>query len=218
MRKLVLYTALGGSFLLALVLESMFTRGPRGVGENTVVARLGGTAPRIVIPEQPPEDDPLEFPEWTEDDDGDAAEPVPSGRGADPDPADPESTPAPVRYRVRERESLWTLAERFLGDGALWPELAEANGIEPEDLRAGMEIVVPHATQHATTGPTVTEETPYREYVVRAGDTLSAIAENQLGSSARWREIRDLNRLAGERVIAGDVLLLPREGVRQERP
>jgi nucleoid-associated protein YgaU len=50
-------------------------------------------------------------------------------------------------------------------------------------------------------------------YVVKSGDTLSEIAESQLGSSRRWKEIVDLNPgLDPRRVRAGAKLRLPAAG------
>ena len=45
------------------------------------------------------------------------------------------------------------------------------------------------------------------------GDTLSEIAEAQLGDSSRWPEIHDLNRDIvpnPDRIFPGQVLILPR--------
>ncbi len=49
-----------------------------------------------------------------------------------------------------------------------------------------------------------------RTYTVRDGDTLSGIAQRELGSSGRAREIASLNSLADpDRLKAGQVLQLP---------
>lgn len=48
------------------------------------------------------------------------------------------------------------------------------------------------------------------EYTVRAGDTLSGIAEKQLGSTARWKEIADTNGLRPPyHLRPGQQLVLP---------
>ncbi|MEV5596019.1 N-acetylmuramoyl-L-alanine amidase [Streptomyces sp. NPDC052496] len=52
---------------------------------------------------------------------------------------------------------------------------------------------------------------PLRTYRVRAGDTLSSIAAQLLGSLARWPEIARLNGLKGADVIrVGQVLKIPK--------
>lgn len=50
-------------------------------------------------------------------------------------------------------------------------------------------------------------------YTVRAGDTLSSIARDQLGSISRWREIASLNRLASTLIRVGQVLQLPEDEI-----
>lgn len=47
-------------------------------------------------------------------------------------------------------------------------------------------------------------------YIVKPGDTLSAIARDQLGSASRWPEIAKLNSIDNPNLIhAGDELRLP---------
>jgi len=50
---------------------------------------------------------------------------------------------------------------------------------------------------------------PHDYYVVQAGDTLSSIAQKQLGSAAKADELVRLNRLAdADGIVAGQVLRL----------
>lgn len=47
-------------------------------------------------------------------------------------------------------------------------------------------------------------------YIVKPGDTLSAIARDHLGGSSRWPEIAKLNKLSNPDLIhPGDELRLP---------
>lgn len=53
---------------------------------------------------------------------------------------------------------------------------------------------------------------PMRTYVVRKGDSLSGIAESELGAQDRWRELFDANRDVlddPDALHAGQVLQLP---------
>ncbi|VXB11399.1 conserved hypothetical protein [Luteimonas sp. 9C] len=53
---------------------------------------------------------------------------------------------------------------------------------------------------------------PLRTYVVRRGDSLSGIAESELGAQDRWRELFDANRDVlddPDALHAGQVLQLP---------
>ncbi|MBE7439317.1 MAG: LysM peptidoglycan-binding domain-containing protein [Spirochaetales bacterium] len=47
------------------------------------------------------------------------------------------------------------------------------------------------------------------EYTVKPGDTLGKIATQQLGSAARWTEIKTLNNLTSNNLKVGQVLKLP---------
>lgn len=48
------------------------------------------------------------------------------------------------------------------------------------------------------------------EYTVESGDTLSSIAQKELGSSGRWKEIAELNNLSEPyRIKRGQVLKIP---------
>ncbi|MFQ5795312.1 MAG: ester cyclase [Candidatus Bipolaricaulia bacterium] len=52
----------------------------------------------------------------------------------------------PTTYQVKERDSLWRIAEQFYGDGTLWTVIAEANGIRvanPRGLRIGESLIIP---------------------------------------------------------------------------
>lgn len=49
-------------------------------------------------------------------------------------------------------------------------------------------------------------------YTVKAGDTLSGIAETYLGSAARYPEIKSLNGLTSDLIKVGQVLKLPVDG------
>jgi LysM repeat protein len=49
----------------------------------------------------------------------------------------------------------------------------------------------------------------YARYVVKAGDTLWAVARDRLGSGTRYREIAALNNLRSDLIRVGQTLLLP---------
>ena len=54
---------------------------------------------------------------------------------------------------------------------------------------------------------TTTEKTG--AYIVKEGDTLWSIAENELKDPYRWTEIKDLNKMTSSEVESGQMLLLP---------
>jgi len=57
-----------------------------------------------------------------------------------------------------------------------------------------------------------------RSYVVKNGDTLGSIAQRELGSTKRWKEIEALNGVKPERLAVGMTLKLPAGGVESAQP
>jgi len=95
---------------------------------------------------------------------------------------------------VTNGDSAWSLAEQHLGDGMRWRELWEANRsvvqpdgrtwADPQVIRPGWELRLPTGTSAPSTNG---------HHVVERGDTLSAIAADELGDPNRYPEIFDLN-------------------------
>jgi tetratricopeptide (TPR) repeat protein len=82
---------------------------------------------------------------------------------------------------------------------------------ELDQLRAMVDLPATRATRTTTRRR---ESTPpvQRSYKVRRGDTLTSIAADVYGDSAKWREIRDANkRLLGnsQQIKVGQVLVIP---------
>jgi hypothetical protein len=84
-----------------------------------------------------------------------APEPGRVGGGTTYGPDGQGSTPPTVEFElshvVAPGEGLWNVAERYYGDGTLWPEIAVANGIDPgkwqqdyqNNIHPGQTITVP---------------------------------------------------------------------------
>lgn len=99
---------------------------------------------------------------------------------------------------VERGDTLWSLAERHLGDGASFREIAELN--EGRDVGAGrvfnasaplvtgMRLILP-------AGASLADESELPEtVVVRSGDTLWGLAEEQLEDGRQWPKIWRENR------------------------
>ncbi|MFF4699927.1 hypothetical protein [Streptomyces chattanoogensis] len=101
---------------------------------------------------------------------------------------------------VRPAESLWSIAARELGDGELWVQIAAANeGRTMTDgtrfhadgfLQPGWTLRLPaqQTAHHASPGA------PPPSVTVKTGQTLSQIAEEQLGNADRYPAIFEKNR------------------------
>jgi nucleoid-associated protein YgaU len=155
-------------------------------------------APALVMPSRPP-----------------AVRVTPSRPGA-PSPVAPVAPVAPVvpvvpkgtaklnAVIVKPGDSLWKIAQQNLGRGPRWHDLLAVNPgiVDANHIVAGSQIYLPAAGISLRTPTKIT---------VRRGDTLSKIAQTQLGHASYWSciamanpAIRDANV-----IFEGQVLLLP---------
>ncbi|MFI6443844.1 LysM peptidoglycan-binding domain-containing protein [Kitasatospora sp. NPDC050543] len=144
------------------------------------------------------------------------------------------------RYTVRDSrpaDSLWSIAERQLGSGERWVEIAKLNdgrvmddsGLRFDAERAiqpGWELLMPgDAKRDDAPAPPTAPATPqpggaatapggagrHASVTVAEGDTLSAIAERELGSAEGWPQLFEANKGVqapdGERLTDPDVVL-----------
>jgi len=103
----------------------------------------------------------------------------------------PTTSPAAVQsaqgtYTVKAGDTLSGIAQTQLGDAQRWPEIANLNpdvASHPDLIHAGTILTLPATT----TGP------PHL-YTVKAGDTLSGIAQTELGDAAQYPAIFEASR------------------------
>lgn len=109
---------------------------------------------------------------------------------------------APTRsYVVRDGDSLWSIAERELGDGRRFAEIAKLNyGVPQADGRTlsnshwihpGWTLKLPGEPVHFSPHGSI--------YTVQPGDTLWSIARDQLGDPGRRGEIAQASRGLAQR-------------------
>ena len=89
-----------------------------------------------------------------------------------------------ISHTVKPGESLWAIAEQHLGDGSRYKEIVELNrdllGARPSFLEPGWVLELP-----APAGA----DAQAHPYTVKPTDTLSDIAQEQLGDADRYLEI-----------------------------
>lgn len=107
-----------------------------------------------------------------------------------------------VIHYVEAGESLYDVAEKYLGDGGKWRAIVEANREavpDPDLVTAGLRLVIPaspDAVPRRAAGRAASESAesePPKTVKVQPGDTLFEIAKAYLGSGERWREIIAVN-------------------------
>ncbi|MEE1782706.1 LysM peptidoglycan-binding domain-containing protein [Streptomyces sp. SP17BM10] len=110
-------------------------------------------------------------------------------------------------YTVKDTspaDSLWSIAEHQLGDGARWHEIAALNEGRTMpggavfhasgDIQPGWQLYLPGDATGAPAGTSDTRPADAPATVtVHAGDTLSSIAERELGDGDRYPELAEAN-------------------------
>lgn len=109
-----------------------------------------------------------------------------------------ESNTGAATYKVMHGDSLWGIAQRYLGDGNRWPEIKALNNLESDTIYSGQVLKLP------TDGSTI-----QATYTVEHGDSLWKIAQKCLGDGNRWPEIKALNDLDSNVIYSDQVLKLP---------
>lgn len=132
-----------------------------------------------------------------------AAQP-PSAPLATTHTATPEPRPT-IPYTVKRGDSLWRIAQEHLGGGTRFREIVALNeqalNGQPDFIAPGLVLRLPDERP---------ESDPGDAYIVQRGDTLSEIAEAQLGEADRYPEIFDASRATvqpdGDRITDPDLI------------
>ena len=106
---------------------------------------------------------------------------------------------APQRYVVKNGDTLWGIAERYLGKGAKYLELKSLNGLTSDTIYPGQTLKIPTERQSES----------YTTYTIQKGDTLWSVARRFLGDGTRYKEIMNLNSLESTTIYPGQVLKIP---------
>ncbi len=114
-----------------------------------------------------------------------AAKPAPTP--AQPARVKEPAAPAEQTYVVKAGDSLSKIAQAVYGDLNRWREIYEANKDKipnPDVIEVGQELVLPAGASKPDA----------RIYEVKAGDSLSKIAQEMYGQASRWEEIFQANK------------------------
>lgn len=136
----------------------------------------------------------------------------------------------PVRsVKVQRLDTLWGIAERELGDGALAAQIAKLNDgrtmvdgmvfTAADNIRPGWELHIPDTrpagdqAQAGTEARASEQEAAETQVVVEPGDSLSQIANDEYGDPGRWPAVYDANQAViganPDLIHPGQVLKLP---------
>ncbi len=96
-----------------------------------------------------------------------------------------------IQVHVERGDTLWALAEKYLGDGDQWMVIAQANQgrvmvdgrtfTAADQIMPGWILNIPGGSGHDENAGDVPPSDHTTSYQVRPGDSLSSIAEEQLG-------------------------------------
>ena len=102
---------------------------------------------------------------------------------------------ATATWEVQRRDSLWTIAERTLGDGRRWRQIRDLNvdRRQPDGgfLRADDPMIQPGWVLELPDDATVADRTD--QVQVTRGDSLWSLAAAHLGNGEQWQQIYDRN-------------------------
>jgi nucleoid-associated protein YgaU/predicted chitinase len=103
-------------------------------------------------------------------------------------------------YTVQAGDTLFSIAQKLLGNGNLDTEITNANGsaVNPTTLQVGQVVYLPtgsaSAPAPATPAPTTSNSSSSTiAYTVQSGDTLFSIAQKLLGNGNLYTEITNAN-------------------------
>src|SRR5664280_1590227 len=138
-------------------------------------------------------------------------------------------------YTVRAGDTPWSIAEKTLGSGERASEIVALNtGRTQADGGALTATTFPHPgwvlrlpADARTTDPSTPEPSPSTSpstgsgvsVLVQPGDTLSGIAQRELGDAAAYPELAAVNHLPDPDIIdAGSTIVIPADQSQQSQP
>jgi nucleoid-associated protein YgaU len=120
---------------------------------------------------------------------------------AAPAASEDDEAQQPVTHIIGPTDSLYSLAQEYLGNGSRWPEIWELNqGItmsngqpfaDPDFVTDGTVVTIPAGGEAALTGQ---EDSTDTIHIVQRGQHLYGLAEDYYGDGEQWTRIWEANR------------------------
>jgi len=107
-------------------------------------------------------------------------------------------------HTVVKGDSLWGLAEKYLGDGSRYKEFMTLNSLTSTTIHVGLVLMIPGTSSSANNAAATTQI-----YTVKKSDSLWKIAQNLLGNGTRYKEIMTLSEINSTTIHAGQLLICP---------
>ena len=122
-----------------------------------------------------------------------------------------QTAPSYREVTVQKDDSLWKIAERELGAGSRWGEIARANpSVNPDRLQMGQKLRI--ALQDTAPSPRDARPaatTGVKTYLVKPGDTPMGVSSLHYGTVRHYRLILEHNGLAEDGLKAGTTIEIP---------
>jgi len=107
-------------------------------------------------------------------------------------------------------ETLGEISAKYYGTAKNWKKIAEANKVDPSDLKVGQKLTIPAIESVVAVNQTVPDlASGERSYTIQKNDSYYSIAKKELGNAGRWKELEKLNGLPSEDLRIGKVIKLP---------